>query len=707
MDQANTTENMTASWKQLLMVDHRPQGDAATMETVVLAHRAEQLGIVVSDRTINNFLKRITQDVVTAPEIAQIIARMKNVSQAAVFDALRRELLASRLSTMFQLTLGGMPPAQRWDYFEDLNLKADAQVLPVPVEPFLKDIPDPPADKLLAFFERFQNQLEEPNSSLPGFKQPPKAAFQYFKANVDTFVARAAEKLTPEEVHEYYETNKAQFKALVLPSKKSESDVQPDDEKPADSNPDDAGAETPATDAGEVPPAGNAVPPASNAVPPAAQPKGPAPAAPKAAPPKNAAPGGKKSSSLEPAAGAGRFRLTAAPKNAKPAAAKPAQAPPASAPPTTAPAAPGAEQPATDPAAEQPAEGSAADDHVHAAGDDHGDGKKDEPAYEPFEKVEKQIRKTLSEQKANTMIEEALRRLSTKMREYGSARRSYEANKQDDPDLVPPAPLDFEALAKEEGVEAKETELVTAYEAETETDIGKSFTFAPDRRSQFGFRKVPFFAIGFSEQLYHPESTDDDENNRYLWWKIKSTPEIVPELADVRGKVVRAYKMIEARELAMKKAEEYAKEARAAKKPLKEVFAGREGVEVTDTGAFTRMTMGNLAFDFESSEPRLSPVHGVEAAGTDFMDAVFKSSDGQTQTALNVPQTVAYVVQLEHFSPERRQLEHEFLIEPFEKYRQLAVDDERQLFVTWLDSVDRLEGLDWLEQPRTETRSEE
>jgi hypothetical protein len=690
-------ENLAENWIRMVMVQDRARGDAATMETMVLAHRAEELGIVVSDRAINDFLKTITQNVVSADEFAKIIAGMPRVSQAALFDSLRRELLASRLSEMFKITLGGFPPAQRWNFFEELNLKADAQVLPVDVEQFVKGIPDPPADKLLAFFERFQEQVEQPNSPLPGFKEPPKAQFQYFKANVDEFVARAAEKLTTEELHEYYDKNKAQFRALVLPAKDDEA-------KPDDATSGKAGAETPDAAAAEVPAAETGTSPATPATSTpdskAATPEKPAaPATQKPAPPKSAAPPGKKSSSHQPAAGASRFLLTAAPQASKPAATKPAQSSADT---------PAAQQPVSEPAAtEKPADGAGPDDHVHTSGDghDHAAAATDETVYEPFEKVEEQIRKTLSQQKASAMVEEAFGRLSTKMREYANA-RSYEANKQENPELEPPAPLDFATLAKDEGVTAEETELLTGYEAEQEA-VGKSFTSVRDDRAQFGWRQIPFVALGFSEQLYRTQVTQDSENNRYLWWKIKTTPETVPDLDEVRSKVVRAYKMVEARELALKKAEAYAKEARAAKKPLKEVFAGREGLEVTDTADFTRMTMGNLAFDFESSQPSLSPVHGVTAAGSDFMDAVFKSSAGETKVALNQPQTVAYVVQVERFSPERQQLEHEFLVEPFAKYAQLASDDQIQLYSSWLDGLDRLEGLEWLETPRSETRGEE
>lgn len=133
----------------------------------------------------------------------------------------------------------------------------------------------------------------------------------------------------------------------------------------------------------------------------------------------------------------------------------------------------------------------------------------------------------------------------------------------------------------------------------------------------------------------------------------------------------------------------------------------REGLEVTDTGPFTRMTIGLTPYDPESSEPRLSPVHAVEGAGDEFMNAVFGSSPGEVKVAANESQDIFYVVQVEKFRPDRDLLEHEFLLEPFQKYARLAGGDQRELYLNWIRTLERDAGVDWVEPPRTDTRAEE
>ena len=348
-------------------------------------------------------------------------------------------------------------------------------------------------------------------------------------------------------------------------------------------------------------------------------------------------------------------------------------------------------------------------DHEHADGDhaghEHGDAKP-EPKFEPLEKVADQVRKEVAREKGQQAVSEAFDRLRAKMREYGSAYSAYLANREENPELEAPEKLDFAALAKQYGVTAHETEPISAYEAQTETDIGKSSNFINDPR--LGFRQVSFAQMAFTDpHRFRPEVSFDDKSNRFLWWETNVVPETVPTLEEVHGEVVHAFKMREARELALKKAEEYAQEARKAKQPLRDVFRDREGVEAIDTGPFTRMTMGNVPFDPQQSEPRLSPVHGVEAPGQAFMDAVFGSEPGQVSVAPNEPQAIAYVIQVAHFSPPRDLLEHEFILEPFQKYARLAGDAERGLYVAWINGLEARAGVDWVEPPRGETHNED
>ncbi len=269
--------NMELEINQALLfsVRSKPGAEEAAVETFVLARRAEQLGIVISDNTINEFLKRITFDSLTSNQIAQIIVQLKpqgmSMSQGRLFDALRTELLAAQYTQMFQVGLAATPPAQRWDYFERVNRRATVELLAVPVANYLSAVSDPKDAELRKFFDKYNDQLQQPGSPEPGFKQPKKAAFQYFKADYDKFVERAENQVTDQQIQEYYEKNKdTRFREAQLPP---ESDTPESKDAPA------PGKENAAPGKSEAPSASPASPaaapdtkPAAPSAPPSATP---------------------------------------------------------------------------------------------------------------------------------------------------------------------------------------------------------------------------------------------------------------------------------------------------------------------------------------------------------------------------------------------------------------------------------------------------
>ncbi len=347
-EQINTyARNLSEYLSQQLMGRATPPGDEAAIETIVLAHRAEEMGMVASDRAVNDLLRVYAGS--AYGQLRDIIAALKPdgripMSQTYLFEGLRRELLASRYAQMFRLATLGMPPAERWEYFEQLNLKAEAWVLPVKAEQFLKDVAQPTDDELQKFFERYQNRLPEPYSPEPGFKEPQKIAFQFFQANLEKLTEKMSGQVTSEEMHDYYEKNKAvQFRELALPPAKEETPAAKPGENEDPLGPDEPATDKPATEKtdGDKPATEKPGEPAS----------GDKPAAEKSPTGKNAAP--PKSSGVEPAGGRSPFRLVSN-EQAAPAGAKPGDAPAAAG---KAPADKSADAPADGkPAADAPAE---------------------------------------------------------------------------------------------------------------------------------------------------------------------------------------------------------------------------------------------------------------------------------------------------------------------------------------------------------------
>lgn len=108
----------------------------------------------------------------------------------------------------------GNPPGLRWDYFRRLTQSATAEVVPVDVRSVSAQVALPSAAVLKAFFEKHKEDLPDPRSEKPGFREPHRTQVEYLVAKRGAFVDEISKQITDAEIAEYYEKNKTtQFRA--------------------------------------------------------------------------------------------------------------------------------------------------------------------------------------------------------------------------------------------------------------------------------------------------------------------------------------------------------------------------------------------------------------------------------------------------------------------------------------------------------------
>jgi hypothetical protein len=675
-------------WHQTLMGRSKPGPQESAVETLVLSKQAERLGMVVSDRAINDLIKQITDDSLSSESLQAVIAHLQGgrhrVSVARLFDSIRTEMLASKLSQLFFQSLRDVPPAERFELYESLNRHAKAEVLPLAVSSFVSQVSaEPTAEQLRAFYDEHKNSYPDPASPEPGFKEPKRASFQYFKADFAKFQEEFKPQVTEAEISAYYEKNKAQFRAVELPPEQGNSEDQADATK--EEPKDEASTEESAQEA-----------PAKES------PKNEEPAKDDAKPTETDKPAAEKpADGPAPQAGLrrGAMRLVSATTSTdapddKPAATGAAEKtcdPPASEKPAETPS-DTEKKPADETETKPDASTDAAP--ADAAPSDAAAKPAEEIKYEPLEKVKDQIRDSIAGEKARERIGAIFDELQAAMRRYADDRDLAATHKTEA--AMVPFPLD--ELAKSKNVEGKSLELVSPDEAAS-ADLGQVQRTV--RRSQFDFRNVPFADFAFSDSFvtYKPETGADAEGNQYLFWKTEERPTYVPALDKIRDKVILAWKTIKARELARKRAEELAAQARAAKKPLSELFAGQGDLKPSETNSFSWLTSGNVPFDPSGSEPRISQVEGVEYPSEDFMKAVFALSPGEIGVAMNAPRNAAYVVRLVEYDRSTEELRNDFATEPPMRYMAAADQQRRDVYRAWLEDLNRDADVRWLRPP--------
>jgi hypothetical protein len=195
------------------------------LDAIVLHKKAEQMGLAISDQEVNQFIDGITERFAqrtlsqqTKDKLARTVTFMgQSISEDQLFDGLRFELMQQRLAVLLGTDATDLStPDQRWDYFVRHYRLATIEAMPVEVKDFTAKVPDPDDKDLQAYFEKYKDQYTTPTSPEPGFKQWPRAAFGYYTISIADLVKEEKPKVTEQEIKDYYEKNKDDFKVSPI-----------------------------------------------------------------------------------------------------------------------------------------------------------------------------------------------------------------------------------------------------------------------------------------------------------------------------------------------------------------------------------------------------------------------------------------------------------------------------------------------------------
>ena len=629
------------------------------VDTLLLAREAEANGIVISNSAINQFLAEWTNDLVPPKDFDAIVngigGRM-GISQEDVFEALRTVLMARRMET---LLLGGVgfeaaPPGLRWDYYRRLEQGATIEAIPAVAETFVDQLPEPAEPVLRAFVDAHRDELPAARSPAPGFRQPHRARYDYLVAKAGGFRDEEQKKITAEQITAFYEDRKAAL-FRVKPAETQELGAAPSESETMKA----AEAENDATKLPAESPA-------------AATEDKPV-----------AAPAGVNDGSHVPRVAARQvaFRqpqaaTTEAPKPATGEAVTEAAAPAA-----PNPVASGSATPAATPAATAPAT---------------ADAPAQQAEFEPLDKVRDDIVKRLTDEAVDKRISAIFDAVKTDIAKYGESLALWQV--AGDGAGPAPAPPDVKKIAAAQGLEGGTSDLLNATQAVAAGGIGGSFELAASR--ELGMRQQRWIdtIFGGGAQMLQAVTSRDIDGNRYVSWKTEDQPEFTPSFQSARDDVLRAWRIVEARPLARKAAEELVAEAKEGT-TLEAVAASRGGLEVEKVGPFNWLTRGTAPF---GSAPELSQPDGLAMPGEELMQAVFALEPGESTVAFNEPQTVCYAIRLGSFEPDEAQLKELFIAAAKDPRRLAAVaeDDTRQVYDRWLESIEKKHAVSWKREPR-------
>ena len=638
--------------------------DRDVMLGEILRKEADEMGIVVNDAAVNRFIRQASQNKMTGKQFKEIRQqfgqRGKPLTEEELYDMLRDEIKA-RLAIQMVVPFRGQDkptPDQYWDFYKRLNVSQEIVAAGLPVASFVGQVQDPEDSELQALFNKYNNVFpNEAEVGAPGFRQPKKMSLATLEADYATIEASLT-PLTDAEIEKYYEDNKdREFTDSFI-----QDDADPVDDGPMGNEPvDDGPMDDPAA--------------AEESADPPADKKKDEPVAPM----------GEDAS----AAGSESQPESTEAQPVEPAPAKPKQS----------------DKPVEKPASDEPGQDSDSDNIPEPQDEDvpadatptddalpadavPGDATPaddDKTEIEPIrylpltDDLKDEIRGRINRERTLEALSDRTEAAVVKMRELADkyildAGREAAANGVKDFDIKVNAKTmasEMKAWGEKNGLKYIQIPMVTylQFANEEEYPLGSATEPTTDEFSQSNPYSIAvrLFNSPNKAVLYLPARAEDQlTNNQFAYWVVDEFESVVPKFTDagIRDQVLEAWKTIESRPLAKKRAEELKARVVAAiadGKTMsdaleKETVSGeQEGVIISVRNAprFSWMRRSSASPNsFMPQPPVMSQVIGVDGAGRDFMKYVFEDlNDGDVGVVSNADLSSYYIVQAINRTP--------------------------------------------------------
>ena len=661
----------------------------------LMAERAKEEGMIVSDGMVNDYLTLLSGDAgFTTRDLDAINDTVNNryCSLNAVRERLKTELLANQMQLCCMTAVPIVPnPIESMELFGRTMEQIECEVLPIEVEPFINKVTETPSPaEIKSLYEKGKYEFADPSGERPGFKIGRKINLQYLVADFETYLLNEMNKLSDEDVQKEYDRLVAEKNEMVLePLPVDDGSIQINDPPPGEGQAAPGDVSPPTTEGeGTAPTNSTSDESASDVAPPPSAETSKENADPQETDSNSEsakedaesttdeelndnsqeATEGKseesdqsfnvRSSGLQFVSTAIQEESTQEKTTQEESGQEQAGQEDSSdvesgsnAAKQEDPNAAGSSEqvndqnlgnqadPKNESNPQDEAPGSL--DSIIKASDDDGQAepKPVDRTPKPLKDVVDDVKRSMCQEAANEAMTKAITQASVIVQDHFEKRMRWEYN-NDDKKLDEPAPLDHQALAEKYNLIAKETGLVDQLQI-ADDPLGQVRKFMPMViQGRQAPQLVPIGQLVFSDfnemRLYDAKEVNDSWGSRsnYLYWAAKKTETRVPSLDEAKPEVLKFWKNKKALEMAMAEAESIKEKVKAESgKKLSDLFAER----ALQTGAFTW-------FSSFGSTRYSSPI-GVNNAGEDFMETAFGLAQFEVGVAANETKDTIYVVQ--------------------------------------------------------------
>ncbi|NIL96522.1 MAG: hypothetical protein GTO62_05105 [Planctomycetales bacterium] len=218
------------------LIRHDSVSIGDTVQTLLLATKARQLGYEATDLEITRYLYALVDNKLNEDQLkAEMIGADRRFSLRGIYEVLREEMLAQKLFEDFYRGWQAAPPGQQLEYYARLHRRIQLELLSVPVESFLSDVPEPSEEELSEYFAKYKTRLQPVDflggqsllAADPGFKLPHRVSVEYVMGHVEELMDEVRDEIREEEIAAYYEENKVSDERLHAEDELALPDIDP------------------------------------------------------------------------------------------------------------------------------------------------------------------------------------------------------------------------------------------------------------------------------------------------------------------------------------------------------------------------------------------------------------------------------------------------------------------------------------------------
>ena len=207
----------------------------------LLLHEADRLNVHINNEYITNYILEASDGKLRNRKRFLEIRRDLNVGESEIYEILRDELRA-RVAYQLLRPRSVQMPEQYWQDFRKVNVRYTVDATAIPVEPFAAKLKTPAPGKVEELFNQFK--AEFPLGDKPGFRQPERKQLAWFEFAYDDFESQVGE-IPQEEIDKRYEERKAPDLDVDNDADGETGDLGKDLFGPTDGGPDGDGSSKP------------------------------------------------------------------------------------------------------------------------------------------------------------------------------------------------------------------------------------------------------------------------------------------------------------------------------------------------------------------------------------------------------------------------------------------------------------------------------